>query len=66
VHCQFPQHARFLKQVIQRYLQDPLAGMIFAGEVKDGDEVAIASSSRIRLVRPSTRALISEPQPTGR
>ena len=31
--------ARPLKRVIQRYLQDPLAEMILAGEVKDGDRV---------------------------
>ena len=33
--------ARPLKRVIQRYVQDPLAEMILAGEVKDGDRVKI-------------------------
>ena len=32
--------ARPLKRVIQRNVQDPLAEMILAGEVKDGDRVA--------------------------
>jgi ATP-dependent Clp protease ATP-binding subunit ClpB len=36
--------ARPLKRVIQRYLQDPLAEMILAGEVKDGDRVKIAAA----------------------
>ena len=31
--------ARPLKRVIQRFVQDPLAEMILAGEVKDGDRV---------------------------
>jgi ATP-dependent Clp protease ATP-binding subunit ClpB len=35
--------ARPLKRVIQRYVQDPLAEMILAGEVKDGDRVKIAA-----------------------
>jgi ATP-dependent Clp protease ATP-binding subunit ClpB len=34
--------ARPLKRVIQRNLQDPLAEMILAGEVRDGDRVAIS------------------------
>jgi ATP-dependent Clp protease ATP-binding subunit ClpB len=39
--------ARPLKRVIQRYLQDPLAEMILAGEVKDGDKVAISSEGNV-------------------
>ena len=35
--------ARPLKRVIQRYVQDPLAEMILAGEVKDGERVKIAA-----------------------
>ena len=35
--------ARPLKRVIQRNVQDPLAEMILAGEVKDGDHVAISA-----------------------
>ncbi len=39
--------ARPLKRVIQRNLQDPLAEMILAGEVKDGDRVAISSEGNV-------------------
>jgi ATP-dependent Clp protease ATP-binding subunit ClpB len=39
--------ARPLKRVIQRYLQDPLAEMILAGDVKDGDTVAISTEGNV-------------------
>ena len=39
--------ARPLKRVIQRNLQDPLAEMILAGEIKDGDRVVISSEGNI-------------------
>jgi ATP-dependent Clp protease ATP-binding subunit ClpB len=39
--------ARPLKRVIQRNLQDPLAEMILAGDVKDGDTVAISSEGNV-------------------
>ena len=39
--------ARPLKRVIQRYLQDPLAEMILAGGVRDGDTVAISSEGNV-------------------
>ncbi len=39
--------ARPLKRVIQRNLQDPLAEMILAGEVKDGDHIAISSEGNV-------------------
>lgn len=39
--------ARPLKRVIQKYLQDPLAEMILAGEVKDGDKVAISAEGNV-------------------
>jgi ATP-dependent Clp protease ATP-binding subunit ClpB len=39
--------ARPLKRVIQRHLQDPLAEMILAGEVKDGDRVDISSEGNV-------------------
>jgi ATP-dependent Clp protease ATP-binding subunit ClpB len=39
--------ARPLKRVIQRHLQDPLAEMILAGEVKDGDHVAISTEGNV-------------------
>ncbi|MDR0809866.1 MAG: ATP-dependent chaperone ClpB [Gemmobacter sp.] len=35
--------ARPLKRVIQRYLQDPLAEMILAGDVLDGSEVTVTA-----------------------
>src|SRR5258705_466121 len=39
--------ARPLKRVIQRNLQDPLAEMILAGEVADGDRVVISSQGNV-------------------
>jgi ATP-dependent Clp protease ATP-binding subunit ClpB len=39
--------ARPLKRVIQRNLQDPLAEMILAGEVVDGDRVAISVEGNV-------------------
>ena len=39
--------ARPLKRVIQRHLQDPLAEMILAGDVRDGDTVAISSEGNV-------------------
>ena len=39
--------ARPLKRVIQRNLQDPLAEMILAGEVKDGDKVTISAEGNV-------------------
>ena len=39
--------ARPLKRVIQRSLQDPLAEMILAGEVRDGDRVAISTEGNV-------------------
>ncbi len=39
--------ARPLKRVIQRYLQDPLAEMILAGEVREGDRVVISVEGNV-------------------
>jgi ATP-dependent Clp protease ATP-binding subunit ClpB len=39
--------ARPLKRVIQRHVQDPLAEMILAGDVKDGDNVAISEKGNV-------------------
>jgi ATP-dependent Clp protease ATP-binding subunit ClpB len=36
--------ARPLKRVIQKHLQDPLAELILAGKVKDGDKMAISAN----------------------
>jgi ATP-dependent Clp protease ATP-binding subunit ClpB len=37
--------ARPLKRVIQRHLQDPLAEMILAGDVRDGDTVHVSAGA---------------------
>ena len=38
--------ARPLKRVIQKSVQDPLAEMILAGKVRNGDRVAISASAK--------------------
>jgi ATP-dependent Clp protease ATP-binding subunit ClpB len=42
--------ARPLKRVIQRALQDPLAAMLLAGDVKDGDTVPVSAGADGLLV----------------
>ncbi|MGB3178190.1 MAG: ATP-dependent chaperone ClpB [Albidovulum sp.] len=42
--------ARPLKRVIQRHLQDPLADMLLAGDVKDGDTVSVRAGAEGLLV----------------
>ncbi|MHA7870546.1 MAG: ATP-dependent chaperone ClpB [Salipiger thiooxidans] len=42
--------ARPLKRVIQRSLQDPLAEMILAGDIKDGDTVPVTAGSEGLLI----------------
>jgi ATP-dependent Clp protease ATP-binding subunit ClpB len=39
--------ARPLKRVIQRNLQDPLAEMLLAGEISDGEKVAILEKGNV-------------------
>jgi ATP-dependent Clp protease ATP-binding subunit ClpB len=39
--------ARPLKRVIQRNVQDPLAEMILAGDIVDGDRVAISAEGNV-------------------
>jgi ATP-dependent Clp protease ATP-binding subunit ClpB len=39
--------ARPLKRVIQRHVQDPLAEMILAGDIVDGDRVAISTEGNV-------------------
>jgi ATP-dependent Clp protease ATP-binding subunit ClpB len=39
--------ARPLKRVIQRSLQDPLAEMILAGDIRDGDRVVISTEGNV-------------------
>jgi ATP-dependent Clp protease ATP-binding subunit ClpB len=53
--------ARPLKRVIQRQLQDPLAEMILAGEVKDGDTVHVTAGAEGLIV--GDRVLSSNRQP---
>ena len=38
--------ARPLKRVIQKSLQDPLAEMVLAGQVKDGDIVRVSATKQ--------------------
>jgi ATP-dependent Clp protease ATP-binding subunit ClpB len=53
--------ARPLKRVIQRQLQDPLAEMILAGEVKDGDTVQVGAGAEGLIV--GDRVLSSNRRP---
>ena len=39
--------ARPLKRVVQKFVQDPLAEMILAGDVRDGDPVAISAKNGV-------------------
>jgi ATP-dependent Clp protease ATP-binding subunit ClpB len=39
-----------LKRVIQRHLQNPLAGLILEGAIKDGDKVKVSASERGLLI----------------
>ena len=48
--------ARPLKRVIQKAVQDPLAEMILAGKVKDGDAVAIAAGANGLVFNGEARA----------
>ncbi len=54
--------ARPLKRVIQRYVQDPLAEMILAGDVRDGDRVAISANGNVLTFngKPSQTAEIAQ------
>ena len=53
--------ARPLKRVIQRALQDPLAEMILAGDVKDGDAVSVQAGSDGLIVGDRVSATRREP-----
>ena len=44
--------ARPLKRVIQRSLQNPLAGMILEGSVGDGDTIRVSADSQGLLINP--------------
>ena len=39
--------ARPLKRVVQKFVQDPMAEMILAGDVRDGDDVAISTEGGV-------------------
>ncbi|MCA0846142.1 ATP-dependent chaperone ClpB [Salipiger thiooxidans] len=54
--------ARPLKRVIQRALQDPLAEMILAGDIKDGDTVPVTAGSEGLLIGERVGAS-SRPRP---
>jgi ATP-dependent Clp protease ATP-binding subunit ClpB len=47
--------ARPLKRVIQRNVQDPLAEMILAGDVRDGDRVTISAEGNVLTFNGKTR-----------
>ncbi|HUK13111.1 MAG TPA: ATP-dependent chaperone ClpB [Thermoanaerobaculaceae bacterium] len=52
--------ARPLKRTIQRLVQDPLAGMVLAGEVGDGDAVALTvEGGKLALRRTEAAAAVS-------
>ncbi|MEM6889024.1 MAG: ATP-dependent chaperone ClpB [Pseudomonadota bacterium] len=54
--------ARPLKRVIQRALQDPLAEMLLAGDVKDGDTVQVSAGSE-GLIIGDRVAATNQPKP---
>jgi ATP-dependent Clp protease ATP-binding subunit ClpB len=56
--------ARPLKRVIQRDLQDPLAEMILAGEVRDGETVSVDAGSE-GLVLGDRVVASNRPRPEG-
>ncbi len=54
--------ARPLKRVIQRHLQDPLAEMLLAGDVKDGDTLTVSAGSE-GLIVGETISKSTRPRP---
>ncbi len=56
--------ARPLKRVIQRDLQDPLAEMILAGDVKDGDLIHVSAGADGLIVGETVLAA-NRPRPEG-
>jgi ATP-dependent Clp protease ATP-binding subunit ClpB len=55
--------ARPLKRVIQRALQDPLAGMLLAGVVRDGDTIPVTAGIE-GLIIGNRVAATNRPKPT--
>ncbi|WJR79338.1 ATP-dependent chaperone ClpB [Bradyrhizobium sp. NP1] len=61
--------ARPLKRVIQRSVQDPLAEMILAGEIKEGDHVVISAEGNVLTFNgkaPQTAEITPFESPTQR
>ncbi|WP_076865246.1 ATP-dependent chaperone ClpB [Bradyrhizobium mercantei] len=61
--------ARPLKRVIQRSVQDPLAEMILAGEVKDGDRVVISEKGNVLIFNgqvPKTAEIVQFEAPVSK
>jgi ATP-dependent Clp protease ATP-binding subunit ClpB len=56
--------ARPLKRVIQRALQDQLAGMLLAGEIRDGDRVPVTAGAE-GLIVGNRIAGSNRPKPQG-
>ncbi|MHA1524146.1 MAG: ATP-dependent chaperone ClpB [Alphaproteobacteria bacterium] len=48
--------ARPLKRVIQKSVQDPLAEMVLAGEIKDGETVTISAGDQGLVINSTVRA----------
>jgi ATP-dependent Clp protease ATP-binding subunit ClpB len=57
--------ARPLKRVIQKHVQDPLAGLILAGKVKDGESIPVRSIAGALLVGDAVQ-VSEEEAPRGR
>jgi ATP-dependent Clp protease ATP-binding subunit ClpB len=61
--------ARPLKRVIQRSVQDPLAEMILAGDVKDGDRVVISEKGNVLTFNgqvPNTAEIVQFDAPVSK
>jgi ATP-dependent Clp protease ATP-binding subunit ClpB len=56
--------ARPLKRVIQRHLQDPLAEMILAGDVRDGEMIRVGAGSEGLIVGDRVQSS-ARPKPEG-
>jgi ATP-dependent Clp protease ATP-binding subunit ClpB len=57
--------ARPLKRVIQKYVQDPLAEEILAGEIKDGETVPVHAGPMGLIIGHASAAKTAERPPEG-
>uniref|UniRef100_UPI00106CE9ED hypothetical protein n=1 Tax=Microvirga pakistanensis TaxID=1682650 RepID=UPI00106CE9ED len=57
--------ARPLKRVIQKYVQDPLAEAILAGEIKDGETVPVHAGAIGLTIGDGTVVKAAERAPEG-